>query len=99
MNYWILLASVLIGCLVCLPLFKYLFKAVVQNAPEFDEGYSKVKHRDATEDFITAHGSRDTTVNSFAFYNLIVLLLPLIPACFVAVPVYFIIEWLFRYAT
>ncbi len=95
MNYSILFASLLIGCLICLPLFRYLFNAVFQNAPEFDKGYSKVKNRDATEDFFTAHGSRDTTVNSFAFYNLIVLLLPLIPACFAAVPIYFLIEWMF----
>lgn len=75
-----------------------MFKAVFQNAPDFEEGYMKVKGRDVTKDFWIAGGSRDTTVNSFVFYNLIVLLLPLVPACFVAVPIYFLLEWLYQYA-
>ncbi len=93
MNHWIIYSSILIGCCVCYPLFKYMYKAVFSNAPDFDNGYKKVVKRDATEDFIIAGGTRDHTVNSFVFANIFVLLLPLIPACFVAVPVYFIITW------
>ena len=99
MNYLFLGVSVLIGCVICWPLFRFMYKAVTQNAPEFDQGYSKVVKRDATEDFFNAHGSRDSTVNSFVFANIIVLLLPLIPACFVAVPFYFLIRWLYQLAT
>ena len=98
MNYWILFISVLIGCAICAPLFRYLFNAVSENAPEFDKGYNKVVNRDATDDFLYGNGSRDATVNSFAFYNLIVLLLPFIPVSFIAIPTYFIIEWLYQYA-
>ena len=76
-----------------------MYKAVFQNAPDFDQGYKEVKGSDATEDFITASGSSDTAVNSFVFYNFIVLLLPFIPACFIAVPIYFLLEWLYQYAT
>ena len=95
MNSWIIFSSVLIGCAVCYPLFKYMYKAVFSNAPEFDGGYKKVIKRDASDDFIVASGSGDTTVNSFVFANIFVLLLPIIPSCFVAVPVYFFITWLF----
>ncbi len=73
-----------------------MFNDVFNNAPEFDKGYSKVLNRDATEDFVRATGSRDNTVNSFVFANLIVLLLPLIPASFVAVPVYFFTVWIIK---
>lgn len=93
-NIWIISSSILIGCVICYPLFKYMYKAVFSNAPEFDGGYKKVLKRDATEDFVRTHGSRDSTVNSFVFANVFVLLLPLIPSCFIAVPVYFFITWL-----
>ncbi len=92
-NNWLIFSSILIGCGVCYPLFKYMYNAVFSNAPDFDGGYKKVVKRDATDDFIRAHGSRDSTVNSFVFANVFVLLLPLIPACFVAVPIYFALSW------
>ncbi len=95
MHLGIAFISVLVGAFICLPLFKYMYKAVSANAPEFDKGYKVVKNRDATDDFFYAHGSRDQTVNTFAAYNLVVLMLPLIPSCFVAVPVYFIFSWLY----
>ena len=89
----------LVGCFVCYPLFKYMYNAVFKNAPEFDKGYSKVIKRDATDDFISAQGSRDSTVNTFVFANVVVLILPLIPACFVAVPVYLILNWLIGFSS
>jgi hypothetical protein len=99
MNVWLIFVSVLLGCLVCLPLFRYMLKAISSNAPEFGAGYKKVEKRDATEDFLFASGSRDTTVNQFAWANFIVLLIPFIPASFVAVPIYFLLNWLYQYAT
>ena len=62
MNIGIALISVITGALICSPLFKYMYKAVVTNAPDFDSGYKEVKNRDATDDFIHANGSKDQTV-------------------------------------
>lgn len=97
MNTGIALISVIAGVLICSPLFKYMYKAVVTNAPDFDSGYKEVKNRDATDDFFHANGSKDQTVNTFAAYNLVVLLLPLVPSCFIAVPLYFFFSWLYAF--
>ncbi|MDU0352847.1 hypothetical protein RS130_01945 [Paraglaciecola aquimarina] len=98
MNFWLALISILVGCAICSPLFKYMFKAISSNAPEFDAGYKKVVKRDATEDFVSGYGSRDTTVNQFAAANFVVLLIPFIPACFIAVPIYCLLNWLYQHA-
>ncbi len=74
-----------------------MYKAVVTNAPDFDSGYKEVKNRDATDDFIHANGSKDQTVNTFVAYNLVVLILPLVPSCFIAVPLYFFFSWLYAF--
>ncbi|WP_010558595.1 hypothetical protein [Pseudoalteromonas spongiae] len=97
MNIGIALISVITGALICSPLFKYMYKAVVTNAPDFDSGYKEVKNRDATDDFIHANGSKDQTVNTFVAYNLVVLMLPLVPSCFIAVPLYFFFSWLYAF--
>jgi hypothetical protein len=91
MNSWYLLISFLIGCLVCLPLFKYVFQAAFNNAPEFDAGHKKEEGRSAANEFINGSGE---TVNSFVFANIVMLLLPLIPTSFVALPIYFLLVWL-----
>ncbi|WP_445427378.1 hypothetical protein [Alishewanella sp. HL-SH05] len=92
MNIYIAVFSFIIGCLVCLPLFKYLLSAVTVNASEFAAGYKKVKGRDPIEDAVS-HYRNDSTVNSFTTASLVVLILPCIPASFLAVPLYFLIEW------
>lgn len=76
-----------------------MYKAITHNAPEFDQGYSKQFKKDATQDFLRAQGTRDSTVNSFVYANFAVLALPLIPSCFVAVPIYFLLRWLFQLIT
>ena len=92
MNIYIAVLSFIIGCLVCLPLFRYLLSAVTGNASEFAVGYKKVKGRDPVEDAVS-HYRNDSTVNSFTTASIVVLILPCIPASFLAVPLYFLIEW------
>ena len=104
MNYWILIASVLIGCVICLPFFKYMYKVVKQNSPEFAKGYNNEFKRDFKEDlygtggilFRKGYHLQSETMETFLYANLVVLLLPLIPAGFIAVPLYFLIRWLFQ---
>jgi hypothetical protein len=102
MNYWIALVSVLIGCLLCSPIFLYVYNVTIKNRTDFQSGYRKEFNSDATEDFVNDKlgdynlmGSNDDTVNRFAYANAVVLLLPFIPSLILAVPVYLLIEWLF----
>ena len=66
-----------------------MYKVIVTNGPDFDNGYKQVKKRDAKNDLTFGHGSKDQTVNTFAAYNLVVFLLPLIPSLLLAIPIYF----------
>ncbi len=92
MNYGIAFISFLIGCAVCAPLFKFLYKTLSSNASEFSKGYEKETNRDATEDFL--FGINDSIVNYFAYANIVAFALPLIPSTLIAIPVYLLIEWL-----
>ncbi len=108
MNYWILIVSVLIGCAIYWPFFKYMYRVVKQNKLEFAKGYKQEFKSDFKEYFtgpeeitretLYPKGSalRDETMHTFFYANLVVLLLPLIPAGFIAVPLYFLINWLFQ---
>ena len=92
MNTYVAVFSFFVGCLVCLPLFKYLLSAVSSNSTEFLEGCKKLKNRDPIEDEVPYLGNYSAE-DSFTTANFVVLLLPCIPATLLAVPLYFLILW------
>ncbi|WP_343862701.1 hypothetical protein [Aliiglaciecola litoralis] len=92
MNIYVAVFSFLVGCLACLPLFKYLLSAVSGNAGEFTEGYKRVKGRHPVEDAVSNYRN-DSVVDSFTTASFVVLILPCIPASFLAIPIYFLIIW------
>jgi len=99
MNWWIAILSFSTGCLICKPMFSYLFNAVSGNADEFDKGFKKEFPGDSA--YYTGLGGRqkmkhfpDEAVEDFAGASFVVLILPVIPASFLAVGFYFLYDWL-----
>mgnify|MGYP001144769942 CR=1 FL=1 len=95
MDYRVMFVSFLIGFVTCFPLIKYLFKAVLVTDSEFEREYEKETDNNMINDFLFSYGFNETTVNTYAKAIIVVILLPIIPISFVAVPVYFLIQWLF----
>lgn len=105
MNYWILFASVLVGCLICMPMFTKMYKAIIENKPEFEKGYKSEFNRDSNEDFINdklggyfVRGSEDAFVNRYEIVKFVALAIPVIPSCLLAVPIYFLLLWVYQHA-
>ncbi|MEC8418720.1 MAG: hypothetical protein VXZ36_12960 [Pseudomonadota bacterium] len=101
MNYGLLLVSFLIGCLVCLPIFKMFLNAALKNQPEFEKGYTKELNSDANEDFVrgklggyAVRDAGDSVVDRLTVTKIVMLLIPLLPACVIALPVYLGLQWL-----
>jgi hypothetical protein len=95
MDYRVMLVSFLVGFVTCIPIIKYLFKAVWVTDSEFEKEYEKETGNNMINDFLFSYGFNETTINAYAKAIIVVILLPIIPITFVALPVYFLIQWLF----
>lgn len=98
MDYRVMFVSLLVGFIVCFPIIKYLIKAVLVTDSEFEKEYEKETGNNMINDFLFSYGFNETTVNAYAKAIIVVILLPIIPISFIAVPVYFLILWLFKVA-
>ncbi|WP_218398575.1 hypothetical protein [Alteromonas lipotrueae] len=100
MNWFLIIVSLCAGCLICKPLFVYLFKAVSGNAAELDKGFNSVYPSDsAYKKGPTLKGDEmrhepESVVESAGMAMFVVLLLPLIPSTFLAIGIYFALTFL-----
>jgi hypothetical protein len=88
------------ACFICKPLFVYLWNAVSGNAEDLDKGFKKeFPGESAYKEGFTLKGDEmkhqpQNVVEDSGVAMFVVLILPLIPASFLAVGIYFLLNWL-----
>lgn len=94
MNWIFALLAFVITLLPFFSLYRYFWRQIAQNGQEFSLAFKKDFNQDLDKVICTeSRGTADTVADNFVYASLAVFLIPLIPHCFAATAVYFLLRY------
>lgn len=96
MNWIFALLAFLSTFVLFFPLYRYFWRQISQNGDEFAVAFKKDYNKDLDESIVThTVGLADDVADRFVYASLAVFLVPLIPHCFAATALYFLLRYFF----
>lgn len=96
MNWMLALLAFAITLVPFFSLYRYFWRQISQNGDEFAVAFKKEYNKDLDESIVTnTTGLADDVADRFVYASLAVFIVPLIPHCFAATALYFLLRYLF----
>lgn len=96
MNWIFVLLAFFSTFVLFFPLYRYFWRQMSQNGDEFAVAYKKDYNKELDEAiFGHSRGTQETVADRFVYASLAIFLLPLIPHCFAATAVFFLLRYFF----